>query len=142
MTTSTKYAALAASALVIALAAPGAAVRATEANPTVKMLLPTDQPAKATVMQPGQRLPLDVGGKRTTSYFEAKNDVCALVVEFAADGPATNAAKPAASLKIPVGPGRTVKVDTLHSKFAEFLCGPNGDQMSARVFDVEAAKKL
>lgn len=142
MTIAKSCALLAASAFVGALALQNGNATAADANPTTKMLLPTDQPAKSIVMKSGQRLPLDVGGKQTTSYFEVKNGLCALVVEFAQEGPGADSSKPAASLKIPVGPGRTVKVDTLHDKFAEFQCGPNGDQMSARVFDAEAAKKL
>lgn len=139
MTASIKVCASAVSILAScwALAGPAAAE-----DPTVKMLLPTDQEALVTVMQPGKGLSLDFGGKHTMSYFESKDGGCNLMVVLTAqDGGMTGNDSPGTRINMPVAPGASVKIDAPASKTAVFQCSPKGDKMNARVFDREPYQK-
>lgn len=139
MTTSTKVSTFAMSLLAASWIGAGPSLAV---EPTTKLLLPTDQEATVTVMEPGKGLSLDFGGKHTMSYFESKDGACNLMVVLASqDGGMSGSDTPGTRIQLPVAPGASVKIDAPQSKTAVFQCSPKGDKMNARVFDREPYPK-
>lgn len=93
------------------------------------------------VMTPGKGLSMDVGGKHTMSYFEPKEEMCNLTIVVAAvEGGMSGNDTPGTRINVQVTPGKALRLDSAQAKSAEFMCGPNGAKMSARLFDREAYK--
>lgn len=88
------------------------------------------------IMMPGRGLSLDVGDKRAVGYFQTRDEACYLTIVVAdAAGGETGQDSPGTRFVAPVAPGRNVQLDTSAGRSAEFLCGPGGTRMSARVFN-------
>ena len=97
-----------------------------------------DSPAKTDYksMAPGRGMSLEIGGKHAIGYFQAKDNSCHLTVVVAdAVGGETGTDSPGTRFIIPVLAGSGIQVDASAGQSAEFLCGPNATEMSARVFD-------
>ena len=107
-----------------------------------KSKAPAIEPAAQNmVMTPGKGLSLDIGGKHTMNYFETKDGGCSLMIVMAAqDGGLSGTDTPGTRIHIPVAPGKAVQVDASQNKSAEFICGPGGTKMSARIFEREPYK--
>lgn len=124
-------------AKIIVAAVFGAGIStATSAFATDAHMQPT-----ATVMLPGKALEMQIGDKHSISYFEPADQACGLTVVIA-DSKGTAAEMDAHGTRIymPVAPGKAVRIDGTDKKTAEFICGPKGQKMSARVYDREAYK--
>lgn len=97
-----------------------------------------DSPSKNdyTSMMPGHGVSLEIGGKHAVGYFQIKGDACHLTVVVAdAEGGSTGTDSPGTRFIIPVVPGKGIQVDAGSGQSAEFLCGLDGTEMTARVFD-------
>lgn len=97
-----------------------------------------DSPTKSdfTNMIPGHGVSLEIGGKHAVGYFQIKGDTCHLTVVVAdANGGPEGADSPGTRFVIPVLPGKGIQVDSSSGQSAEFLCGQDGTEMNARVFD-------
>lgn len=97
-----------------------------------------DSPTKTDVksMTPGRGLSLDIGGKHAVGYFHGKDNSCYLTVVVAdAAGGETGTDSPGTRFVVPIVAGAGIQVDASAGQSAEFICGPDATQMSARVFD-------
>jgi hypothetical protein len=87
-------------------------------------------------MMPGHGVSLEIGGKHAVGYFQIKDDTCHLTVVVAdVDGGPAGADSPGTRFIIPVLPGKGIQVDSASGQSVEFLCGQDGTEMNARVFD-------
>jgi hypothetical protein len=87
-------------------------------------------------MMPGHGVSLEIGGKHAVGYFQIKDDACHLTVVVAdVDGGPAGADSPGTRFIIPVLPGKGIQVDSGSGQSVEFLCGQDGTEMNARVFD-------
>lgn len=122
--------------------AAGAALIGLGAIATSGLGASAERPAEATMMNPGQGLSLDVGGKHVVSYFEPKSELCSLTVVMAdALGGATGTDSPGTRIIVPVAPGKALRIDAAErSQSAEFFCGPAGRKMAARIFERQPYK--
>lgn len=92
--------------------------------------------AMNTVMTPGKGLTLEVGDKHAVSYFQTVENACDLtVVVSSANGGTTGQDSPGTRIVATVAPGSKLRVDVPAKKSAEFMCGPAGTKMNARVID-------
>ncbi len=95
-----------------------------------------DRGSRHEVMAPGRGLSLDIGGKHAVSYFETRDHACELTVVVAdAAGGEEGFDSPGTRFVIPVQAGKGFQLDASAGQSAEFLCGPDGTRMNARVFD-------
>lgn len=97
-----------------------------------------DSPTKGVYrnMMPGHGLSLDFGGKHAVGYFRIKDDACHLTVVVAdGAGGETGLDSPGTRIVVPILPGKAVQLDASADQSAEFVCGPDGTEMNARVFD-------
>lgn len=86
-------------------------------------------------MSPGKATMLDVGRKHTISYFEPQQGACRLTVLIAsAKGGSTAEDSPGTRVTAPIAPGQKLVIDEQDNKSAAFTCGPDGTQMSAKLF--------
>ncbi len=94
-------------------------------------------PAKGdyTNMMPGHGVSLQIGGKQAVGYFQIKDDACHLTVVVADVGGESGLDSPGTRFVVPVLPGKGIQVDASADQSAEFVCGPDGTEMNARVFD-------
>ena len=95
------------------------------------------------VMTPGQGLPMDVGGKKLVGYFEQQGNACGLTIvlsESQMGGMAAGGTEGPHGTRITteVVPGRKLRIDGDRNRAAEFLCGPEGRKMNARIYTREA----
>lgn len=91
------------------------------------------------VMNPGQGLPLDVGGKRVVSYYTQEDKTCGLTMVLAESemgGMANGGSEGPHGTRITTSviPGKSVRIDGDFNRAAEFLCGPDGRKMNARIY--------
>ena len=91
------------------------------------------------VMNPGQGLPMDVGGKRIVGVYTQDAGTCGLTLVFAesqAGGLAKGGTDAAHGLRVTgnVQPGKALRVDGDLDRAAEFFCGPDGRKMNARIY--------
>lgn len=94
------------------------------------------QPGQNIVMTPGKGLSMDVGSKHTLSYFEPKEQACSLTIVLAGiEGGMSGNDTPGTRISVHVAPGKTLRLDAAQDKSAEFMCGPGGAKMNARVYD-------
>lgn len=91
---------------------------------------------EGVLMAPGEGLSLDVGPKKTMSYFEPKNGSCGLTLVVASqEGGMTGSDTPGTRITVQVVPGASLRIDTSDTKSAEFFCGAGGAKMNVRKFD-------
>ncbi len=101
----------------------------------------TDMSPKATLMSPGKALELQIGDQHAVTYFQPGKDGCQLTVVIADGQPGEGGQEAHGTrLVLPVAPGKTVRVDGTQKKSADFVCGPKGKKMNAKVFDRESYK--
>lgn len=118
-----------------------AAALAVGASVTASLAGSVPESEMNTVMTPGKGLILEVGDKRAVSYFQTNASACDLtVVVTAAEAGATDS--PGTRIVATVAPGNKLRVDAPAKKSAEFLCGPAGQKMNARVIDRPAYMDL
>ena len=86
-------------------------------------------------MAPGEGLSLDVGPKKTMSYFEPKSGSCGLTMVIAAIEGGMTGDTPGTRISVQVVPGASLRIDTGDTKSAEFFCGAGGAKMNVRKFD-------
>ena len=97
------------------------------------------------VMNPGQGLPLDVGGKRVVSYYTQEDKSCGLTIVLAESemgGMANGGTEGPHGTRITTAviPGKSFRIDGDFNRAAEFLCGPDGRKMNARIYTREGYK--
>ncbi|MEQ1671730.1 MAG: hypothetical protein ABL893_12780 [Hyphomicrobium sp.] len=97
------------------------------------------------VMNPGQGLPMDVGGKRIVIVYTQDNGTCGLTMVFAeseAGGMAKGGTDAPHGIRVSgnVQPGRSLRVDGELNRAAEFFCGPDGRKMNARIYTRDGLK--
>jgi hypothetical protein len=108
---------------------------------TASFAEPITPEAKAIMMTPGKALELEIGAQHAVSYFEPKEDGCGLTVVLASGKQGEGGAEAHGTrIVIPVGAGKTVRIDGTERRSADFMCGPHGKKMNARVYDREAYK--
>jgi hypothetical protein len=88
-----------------------------------------------TVMVPSHGVTLDVGDKHAIGYFETVANACALTVVVTAAEATSSTDSPGTRIVATVAPGNKLRIDAPKSKSAEFMCGPAGLKMNARVID-------
>lgn len=100
-----------------------------------------DMSPKATPMTPGKALELQIGDQHTISYFQPAADGCALTVVIAA-GQKDEGGQEAHGTRftLPIAPGKTMRIDGTQRRSADFVCGPQGEKMNAKVYDREPYK--
>jgi hypothetical protein len=100
-----------------------------------------DMTPKATLMTAGKALELEIGDQHTISYFQPASDGCSLTVVIAA-GQTGEGGQEAHGTRInlPIAPGKTVRIDGTQRRSADFVCGPMGKKMNAKVYDREPYK--
>jgi len=91
------------------------------------------------VMNPGQGLPMDVGGKRIVGVYTQDGGTCGLTIVLAESemgGMANGGTDAAHGIRITgnVQPGKSLRVDGEQNRAAEFQCGPDGRKMNARIY--------
>lgn len=94
------------------------------------------------VMTPGQGLPMDVGGKKLVGYYMQQEGACGLTIvlsESQMGGMASGGTEGPHGTRIvtEVIPGHKLRVDGNLNRAAEFLCGPEGRKMNARIYTRE-----
>jgi hypothetical protein len=94
------------------------------------------------VMNPGQGLPMDVGGKRIVGVYTQENGTCGLALVFAESemgGMANGGTDAPHGIRVTgnVQPGKSLRVDGELNRAAEFFCGPDGRKMNARIYTRE-----
>lgn len=94
------------------------------------------------VMKPGQGLPMDVGGKRIVGVYTQDADTCGLTIVIAQSemgGMANGGTDAEHGIRVTghVQPGKSLRVDGGKDRAAEFLCGPSGRKMNARIYTRE-----
>lgn len=94
------------------------------------------------VMKPGQGLPMDVGGKRVVGVYTQDEGTCGLTLVLAESdmgGMANGGTDAAHGTRVSghVQPGKSLRVDGGLNRAAEFLCGPGGRKMNARIYTRE-----
>lgn len=126
--------------IMLAKVAAAAAVVAGVTLATSTIGAPTKDLA-AVEMVPGKALELKIGNKHGISYFSPEAQSCGVTVVFADAGEevATNEAD-RTRIVVPVAPGKALRIDGTQERSAEFLCGPGGQKMTARVFTRERYK--
>ena len=95
------------------------------------------------VMNPDKGLPLNVGGKKLVSYYLQQGHACSLTIvlsESEAGGLASGGSEGPHGSRITTNviPGQTLRIDGDHNRAAEFLCGPDGRKMNARIYTRDA----
>ncbi len=95
------------------------------------------------VMNPDKGLPLNVGGKKLVSYYQQQGHACGLTIvlsESAAGGLASGGSEGPHGTRITtnVTPSQTLRIDGDQNRAAEFLCGPDGRKMNARIYTRDA----
>lgn len=95
------------------------------------------------VMNPGQGLPMDVGGKRVVGVYTQDEGTCGLTLVLAESdmgGMANGGTDAEHGTRISghVQPGKSLRVDGGLNRAAEFLCGPDGRKMNARIYTRDA----
>lgn len=95
------------------------------------------------VMNPDKGLPLNVGGKKLISYYLQQGHACSLTIvlsESEAGGLASGGSEGPHGSRITTNviPGQTLRIDGDHNRAAEFLCGPDGRKMNARIYTRDA----
>ena len=118
-----------------------AAIVASIAGAAATIGAAADMTAKATLMTPSKALELQIGDQHAISYFEPQKDGCGLTIVLAS-GQAGEGGIEAHGTRIvvPVAPGKTVRIDGTQRRSADFVCGPKGKKMNARVYDREGYK--
>lgn len=98
-----------------------------------------DMSPKATLMSPGKALELQIGDQHAVTYFQPGKDGCQLTVVIADGQPGEGGQEAHGTrLVLPVAPGKTVRVDGTQKKSVDFVCGPKGKKMNAKVYDRES----
>lgn len=95
------------------------------------------------VMNPDKGLPLNVGGKKLVSYYLQQGHACSLTIvlsESEAGGLASGGSEGPHGSRITTNviPGQTLRIDGDQNRAAEFLCGPDGRKMNARIYTRDA----
>lgn len=98
------------------------------------------------VMKAGQGLPMDVGGKRIVGYYTKDAGVCGITLVLAesqAGGMANGGTDAPHGIRMTgqILPGKSIRVDGEMNRAAEFKCGKDGLDMTARIFTSEGYKK-
>lgn len=94
------------------------------------------------VMNPGQGLPMDVGGKRIVGVYTQDAGTCGLTIVLAQSemgGMANGGTDAEHGIRVTghVQPGKSLRVDGGLNRAAEFFCGPEGRKMNARIYTRE-----
>lgn len=93
-------------------------------------------------LTPGKGLPLDIGNKHAVTYYTEKDGACSVTVVISSkDGGASGDDSPGTRVTAMVVPGTKLQIDSSTPESAEFLCGPKGRKMNARVFKREGYSK-
>jgi hypothetical protein len=97
------------------------------------------------VMKPGEGLPMDVGGKRIVGYFTQDNGACGLAFVLAESdmgGMANGGTDAPHGIRVTglVSPGKVLRVDGELNRSVDFMCGPEGRKMNARIYSREGYK--
>lgn len=93
-------------------------------------------------LTPGKGLPLDIGNKHAVTYYTEKDGACSVTVVISSkDGGVSGDDSPGTRVTALVVPGSRMQIDSSTAQSAEFLCGPGGRKMNARVFEREGYSK-
>ncbi len=93
-------------------------------------------------LTPGKGLPLDIGNKHAMTYYTEKDGACSVTVVLSSkDGGVSGDDSPGTRVTAMIVPGTKLQIDSSTPESAEFLCGPAGRKMNARVFQREGYSK-
>lgn len=93
-------------------------------------------------LTPGKGLPLDIGNKHAVTYYTEKDGACSVTVVISSkNGGVSGDDSPGTRVTALVVPGSRMQIDSSTPESVEFLCGPEGRKMNARVFQREGYAK-